>query len=484
MQQDNIVKGNEGIISGIVKVCEVIRPTYGAAGSNVVLEEEVYPFHSIRNDGKAIVDKIKLADKTENIGANIIKEAGDKADKDSGDGRKTTMLLVEAILKESKKVKGLPIEIKKNLDAEVPKILEYIDSIKKPITVKDIKSVAMVSSENEAIGSMVQKIYEKIGPNGIIEIDTSPLPEIFFEITEGVRLRGAKMFGHYSYTEPDKAVYKNPKILITKDKISTVDQLEPLLMALSASGQKELVIFCDDIDLAVASRLALTHIQGAFKTLIIKAPTLWKDWVYEDFAKITGASVIDSKEGRTFKNLSLENLGTCEKIVCTSDETRVIGIKDIKDHIENLEKLSKTNDQLLLRISWLQTKVAVLKVGANSESELSYLIKKAKDACAASYLALKDGVVAGGGVALYRASCECDSSILRNSLREPYNVLIKNSGFKDDGNSIGMNVKTGEKVDMFEAGIIDPAIVIKNAVKNAVSIAGTVLTSDGVIIKQ
>lgn len=493
---DNISFDKEKLVSGIAKTTAVIKGTYGAAGGNVIVEELGYPYYRITNDGKLSVEKIKLIDPVENIGANIIKEAGDKADRDSGDGRKTTMLLTEAIFTESRKWNALPMDISKSLKDCIPIIFKSIDAQKKEITVDDVKSVATISSENEEIGAMLQEIYQKIGKDGIVEIDHSNLPETFYEIIEGVRLRNAVPFGDYSNTESGKAVYKNPKILISKEKITDTNQIEPIFLALKSEGINELVIYCEDIDIPIASQLAYTHMTGKFKTLIIKSPTLWKDWLFEDFAKITGATPIDPKEGKTFKNVLLSDLGTCEKIIATKEETRVLGIKDISSHVKHL--LDKNNDEGRLRASWLQTKVAVLKVGANSESELSYISKKAKDACNASYLALKDGIVAGGGVTLLNISRNLPDTvggnILKMALTIPFSQIYHNStqqyfyeteheqsvfGREDN---IGYDAKCGKNVNMFEVGIVDPALVIKNAVKNAVSIASTILTATSVIL--
>lgn len=487
MDNTDLKTGKQKVIAGISKATAMIKETYGAAGGNIIIEESLYPFHTITNDGKKIVDSIHLADRYENVGANIIKEAGDKADKDSGDGRKTTMLLTEAIFKESESYTGLLMDLNRSLNDCIPILHKAINDQKKDITVDDVGAVATISSENEEIGKMVQEIYQKIGKEGIIEVDNSNLPETFYEVTEGVRLRGARYLGEYSTTEPGKAVYKNPKILISKDKITSVDQLDPLFGSLKRQNVFELVIYCDDIDMSVASRLALTHLQGGFKTLLIKAPTLWKDWLFEDFAKITGATPVDLKEGKTFKNLTLEDLGTCETIITDDEETRVIGIKDITNHLNYLEE--QGSDDARLRKAWLQTKVAILKVGANSESELSYRSKKARDACNASFLALEDGVVAGGGVALLNAADSLPDTvggnILKKVLEYPIIQICNNAEVEWSGASgvgIGYDVKNGCMVDMVEAQIIDPALVVKNAIKNAISIASTVLTSKGSII--
>lgn len=494
--KDNIENYNSSVdkmIAGIDKVSAVLRPTYGARGNNVIIESSLPPFHEITNDGKLITDSIKLADPVENIGANILKEATDKAERESGDGRKTTSILTQAILKEARKAIGFPLEIKQSLNEALDVINQSIDNQKKEITVDDIKSVATIASENDHIGQLLQEIYQSIGKDGIVEVDNSNLPETFYEITEGVRLRGAKCLGQYSYTEQGKAVYNNPKILITKDKITSINQLETTIKTISKNEANELVIYCEDIDVSVASKLAYSHLSGGLKTLIIKSPILWKDWLFEDFAKMTGATIVDSKEGKTFKSVTFTDLGTCEKIISDDKETRVIGIKGIQSHIDELIKESAANEQLKIRAAWLNTKVATLKVGANSESELSYISKKAKDACHASYLALQEGVVPGGGICLLNATKDLPDTIgggiLREALKAPVFQIMANAGVsqvnldipEDFGGTRGYDAKVGRITDMVEAGIVDPALVIKNAVKNAVSIASTIITSGGII---
>lgn len=479
MAQDNIFNTKEDlqkVITGISKATSMIRGAYGPAGSNVIVEDSLYPYYRITNDGKLIVDQIHLEDPLEQLGAKIIKEVGDKAERDSGDGRKTTMILTEAILKAAQDVDETPMNIKRSLDACVPVIIKALDEQSVPIT--DVKAVATIASESEMIGTLLQEIYKEIGKDGIVEVDNSNLAETFYEITEGVRLRGARYISEYSNTEQGKAVYLKPKILITKDKITAISQLEPIITHLVKNGVNELVIFCDDIDMSVAGMLAATHVKGIFKTLLIKAPTLWKDWVFEDFAKITGATVIDTKEGKTFKNFATTYLGTCEKIITTREETRVLGIKDITEHINALKATG--TDESKIRVSWLQTKVAVLKVGASSESELSYISKKAKDACNASYLALKEGVVPGAGLSMCRA---CNSlptntwgeNIMNIALMQPMFQVYKN---------MGLELPDDISVQQFNDSIVDPLIVVKNAIINAISIAGTILTTKGVVLKH
>jgi chaperonin GroEL len=506
--KDNIHNGPEALAklyAGIEKTVGVIRSSYGAAGGNVIVEEQLPPFHRVTNDGKMSIDYIRLADPVEHMGANIAKEVGDKADKDSGDGRKTTLILFEEIIKAAKDSNLTPNELRRQLKACEPAIIAAIDAQKRPIEIKDVKSVALVSSESEELAELFQQIYDIIGKDGIVEIDHSGLTTSYFEVTEGIRLRGAKAFGAYAYTEQGKAVYNKPAILVTKEKIATVEQIEGIVTKVMAMGKNELVIYCEDIDLSVASRLAQIHLSGGFKTLLVKSPVLWKDWLYEDLQKITGATAISPITGVTFKNFKTEYLGTCEKLVASDAEVRVIGIRDIKDHVADLEAKGQTDDQQKLRASWLNTRVAILKVGAQSESELSYLSKKAKDSTAAVYLALKDGVVAGGGLALVNARKALPSneagSILSAALIAPARQLVENADATiEDGDTPQVSLKEGDNTvlyplrdsltfdvklmkgtDAFEAGIIDPAIVVKNAIRNAISIASTTITNRGII---
>jgi chaperonin GroEL len=227
-------------------------------------------------------------------------------------------------------------------------------------------------------------------------------------------------------------------------------------------------------------------LQGGFKTLIIKAPTLWKDWLFEDFARITGATVVDPAAGTSLKQFAMSWLGTCDKLITTKDETRVIGIKDISEYVE---QLSQGSDEDKLRASWLQTKVATLKLGANSESELSYVRLKAEDARNAAYLALQDGIVPGGGVALMQAADALPDTvggrILHKALYAPITQIITNAGVDHEKVMLlygeGFDARTKEVVNMWDAGIVDPVRVVKNSVKNAISVAGTVLTTQVVI---
>jgi len=481
---DNITHGVEKLIIGCDKVADAVKVTLGAGGSNAIIEENLPPFHRVTNDGVTIAKSINLSDPVENIGANIIKEIAERAHKESGDGTTTATVIAQILLHEDKVAN--PMGFKRELDECIPLVEKEIDKQKRDITIDEVGKVATISSESEEIGNTIQQIYKEIGKNGIIELDNSNLSDTFYEIVDGVRIK-AGYFGEYSCTEQGKAVYKNPQVLISKEKVSTIDEIEPIIKKLIAEGKSELVLYCEDIDVGVASRLALTHMNGKFKTHLIKAPTLWKDWIYEDLSHLLGATPVDYSNGKTFKTLQLEDLGTCDKLISTKDETRLIGTKDISEHINSLNEKGITDDQQLLRTSWLNTKVGILKLGANSEAELSYKRLKTIDAINASKLALEDGVVCGGGLALYNIA-NTVPDYLKKALKAPLLQIIKNGGEVENideiHGSIGYNAKTNTIVDMWEANIIDPASVVKNSVISAISVAGTILTTNTVITKD
>ncbi len=474
-------EGRDKLMVGFNSVADAVKLTLGPAGSNAILQETLYPFHSVTNDGKSIGDKCHSDDPVENIGINIAKEILQKSDRDGG-ATTTSIVLAQAILEEGLKVEGVsPMDIKRSLDELIEPINKCIDEQTREITVDDIGKVASVSADSPTLGATFQEIYQIIGKDGIVELDTSTLPDTTYTITDGVRLRNAGWT--YPYMANDakgkSAVYKSPHILITKQKISTLQDLDGLFRGLSEQGIGELVIFCDDIDPMVSQAIAQTHMQGIFKTLVIKAPTLWKDWLFEDFAQITGATIVDPAQGTTFKTLKLTDLGTCSQITTTKDETVVRGIKDIRAHIKRLEDTG--TEESKLRLSWLQTKTAILKLGASSESELSYIRLKADDARNESYLALQHGVVPGGGVALLNASITIlpptvGGNILSVSMKKPWSQILENAGIEST-DFVGYDVRTGKEADMNKVGIIDSSKVIKNAIKNAISVAGTILTT-------
>ncbi len=487
----NVYKGREArdmLKRGADMVADAVKPTLGSRGSNAILQEDLYPFHIVTNDGISIAQKVQSSHPVETIGINIMKEISDRANRESGDGTTTAMTLTQAILTEGMATEQSGMEIKRSLDECLPIIYASLDAQAKQITPDDVYAVANISGEDQTLAQSLADIYKAIGKDGIVEIDASGTFDTKVTITDGVKLRNCGYMAHYMANQGSSAVYKNPYILVCKQRISTLADIDPLFQEISGKGVNELVLFVDDIDPAVANALAFTHQKAIFRTLIIKAPILWKDWLFEDLAKITGATIVEPSSGLTFKALRMSHLGTCEKLTTSKTDTVVVGIKDISEHIKMLEE--RNDEDSKLRLAWLKTKAATLFLGASSESELSYKRLKAEDARNASYLALQGGVVPGGGVALKNASEGLPDTIggkvLKIALKAPISQIIANagvSGIPEMLGSEGFDATTRTVVDMWEAKIIDPLRVVKNSIKNAVSVAGTVLTAETIVIK-
>lgn len=474
----NIIKDKEaieGMLRGISIVTDLIKPTYGGNGSNVIVESPLRPGHLIANDAQTIVQAIEFTDPAEKRGLAFIKELCDKTDKDSGDGRKTTIILAEAILKAGYEADMPKLELKRQLDALIPVIEEEIAKQTKLITVDDIEAVASIAGESKETGKLLKEIYQKIGKDGIIHLEGSGTYDTSYKFIDGVRF---DMAGYLSpvmaNNELGKAIYEKPLILVTKKKISTDEDINPLLSEMFLEGKKDLVIFTSDMDSGVASMLIDLHQKKSFNICIIKAPSLWRDFYFEDFAKCVGATVIEDATGKTFKNMQFSDLGTCDKIIVDENETTLIGTADISNHIQMLK--AKGDGDSKLRLSWLTNKTVILKLGANSETDLSYKHLKMADAIRSSELALKYGIVSGGGICLAQVSMLLPNTVAGNimmkCLQVPALQIIQNSA---DVGTIQQLI--GAPIP----GIVDASKVVSTAVRNAIGIASTILTSNAII---
>lgn len=489
---DNIQESALPLLAkGISKVASVVGSTMGPKGNNVLLEHKLSPFHLLTNDGATIIKAIELADPVEKIGLGFLKEAAERSNGNSGDGSSTTTILLNAILEEGMKTGISTLEIKESLDLCLPIIEKSIYEQTRKIGVEDIPAVARIAGEDEELATILGEIYKCIGKDGIVHLEGSGTYDTSYSLIEGVRFVDTGYLSPYMATDKNKAVYEKPKILVTKNKIGHIKDIDPILQALIAQGEKTLVIFTDDMDSNVARVLIelQKNPQRNINILIIKAPTLWKHYVFEDFAKITGATIIEDASGTSLGNkFRLDWLGTCDTLIVDKEETTVIGISDISEHIKELTEEGSTDSKR--RLSWLTTKTAILKLGAKSETELSYRMLKAEDAIFSSRLALNNGVVAGGGSCLLMVSREMPDSVggivLKSALERPFRQIMENAGIKEgevnfDGIR-GINASTGESVDMFEAGIVDAASIVLNAVKNSLGIASTLLTTSSVVL--
>jgi chaperonin GroEL len=391
------------------------------------------------------------------------------------------------------------IKIKESIDALLPFIDQEIDKQTRQITIPEVEKVAAVAGKSAEKGRILAEIYNEIGRDGIIYPQCNfTSDKTTYHITTGIKFKNTGLLSEHMVHDEEaikenrkerKAVYHNPMILVTKRKLSTISDINPLLATLEAQNKKDLVIFTDDMDSGLASILIDAHKSKAINICIIKAPVVYKNSVFEDFAKCTGATIVEDASGITFKNLPISALGTCGTIEVDTETTILVGIKDIADHIADLK--TKDDVESKMRLCWLTPKTAILEIGGLSETDLSYHRLKYDDAIGSSQSALQYGIVAGGGLALYNVAQKLPDTIggkiLKESILYPFRQLCENSSitveYRNIGDEMGYDLITGKIVNMFDAGIVDSALVIKNEVRNAVGIASTAITTPFLITK-
>lgn len=486
----------------------------GTGGHNAILEVIENPGHMNTNDGATILEAIRFADPLEEMGRKILLEAVKRANKQSGDGSSTTTVLTAAIIEEG--IKAMtpnvyggsgggqpvaphlsPMEVKRSLEDCIAVIEASLTKQTRQITPDEVGKVASISAEDEGIGALIQEIYQQIGKDGIIHWDISKTFSDHYTLGKGITMHGAGFASPYMADLDEKtgqymqvARWANPRILITKQKVTSASDFNALFQALFSKDIKEVVVFCNDYEANVVMDLIRTRAVRGFKTLLVKMPIIWGDQWYEDLAKATGATIIDPAAGVSFKDMTLEHLGTVEHITVSKDDVYLDGIKDLSDWVAELN--AEGTDDAKLRASRLNTKTARYYVGAASDSALSYRRLKVEDAIGASWQALNGGIVAGGGSALAQVASELDTigsvgaTILSYALRAPAHQIAGNVGIDADigddyKNGFGLNSRNGKFVNMFDEGIVDPANVVLNAARNAISVAASVLTAPVVV---
>lgn len=481
----------EKLMSGVNKCAEVVGKTMGTSGSNVLVECLERPGHFVSNDGVTLLGAMKFADPLEEMGRQIVYEAVNRANKASGDGSSTTTVITAAILREGMKHldEVSPMELKKSLEDCIPLIEKSLSKQKKEITVDEVAKVATISAEDEGIGNRIQEIYKQIGPKGIINWDVSKTPEDSYTIGRGITIHDASYATQYM-CDPgmSEARLDDVPVLLCPDKITSALEFESLLGSMFEAGHRQLAIFCNEIDPPVIVDLLQTQRIRGFRTVVIKMPTLWNDEWWEDLQKASGARVVSKATGKQLSKATISDLGAFQHVVVKKDETIIEGIQDISKHILALQV--DGSDEALNRAARLNTMTARYFVGAHSETALAYRRLKVEDAINAASCALENGIVVGGGVALYNAAQELDNSvggeILEEALLAPLEAIINNaSGDMDEldiGGNKGYNSKTGKVEDLVEAGVVDPYDVVLNAVKNAIGVAASVLTTESVIL--
>jgi chaperonin GroEL len=502
-------------VSGIKKASQAVGSTMGSRGSNAIIQVIEMPGHMTTNDGATILQSIQFADPLEEMGKNILVESVSRANKQSGDGSSTTTVLTAAIIeegmklmqpqgvimvpegasfedaiKEAKKQTATPIDIKRSLEECLPIVEEQIKAQSKEITVDTVAQVATISAEDEEIGNRIQDIYQQIGKDGIVYWDVSKTTEDSYSIGTGINIHDAGFLSPYMCDANDAGQntnqirLKNPHILVTKQKITSAVDFEKIGAELFAKTITDLVVFADEVEPLVVPDLIKTRMMRGFRFIIVKMPTIWKDQWFEDIALATGASLVDPSAGLPMREVKMEHLGTVGDIIITKTDTYIDGIKDLSEHVQKLT--DEVTEESTHRASRLNTKTARYFVGAPSESALSYRRLKVEDAISAAYQALHGGIVPGAGNAM---ACvvlpdTIGGRILEVALLKPMLQIMDNAGITvktEPSKGKGYDTRTRELVDLIEAGIVNPTNVEINAVRNAISVAATLLSAPTVV---
>lgn len=509
------------IAAGIKQAARTVKVTLGPRGRNVIMEKS-YGAPRITNDGVSIAKEISLKDKFENMGAEIVKEVASKTNDNAGDGTTTSVVLLEALVEEGLQhmQKGAnAMAIRSGMEKARDAAVAEIKKMAKPVSGKnDVKQIATISAESEELGAIIAEAVEKVGKNGVVSVEESQGTELSYEVVEGLEFDKGYVSA-YLVTDPQRmeAVMKDASILITDKKIGSVQEILPLLEKVAQSGKKELVIIAEDVEGDALSTFIVNKLRGTFSVLAVKAPGYGdkKKELLADIATVVGATVITDAVGITFETATLAMLGKAARVVATKDSTTIVGGKgkkgDIDARIAQLKAQAETTessyDQKSLeeRVAKLSGGVAVISVGAATETEMKYLKDKIDDAVKATKASIEEGIVAGGGTALAKvahklathsgkmsADEKAGFDIVMRALEVPLRQIALNAG-KDDASVIVGKVQAGKVnagydamkdamvEDMLAAGIVDPAKMPRMALENAVSAAAILLTTEAAI---
>jgi len=494
-------EGKNKVFQGVSKLTKAVSSTLGASGKCVMLEDSSgKPL--ITKDGVTVANSVTLLDPVENMGATLLKEAARQTVKEAGDGTTTATVLAHSILKEAFETKDYNSrEVRDGISSAVEKVVAYLESKAVDVSGDMLKQVATISSNNDSdLGSMIAKAFEDVGENGVVSMEISNDEETSVEVVDGASLdKGLKNHYFINNKETGSCELNNPLVLIVESNIPNVRKVQSILEYV-IKNKKELLII-GDADEQLVTAISMNVSKGNIKANIIDAPDFGinKKQTLQDFAVLTGATVINEDLGDDMDLIDVSHLGTCLKSITTSDETiiQVDGMSDdVKDLMKQLKKELKTTKinakkhLLEKRLSRLGGKVGVVKVGANSEVELKEKADRVEDSICATKAAIKEGILPGGGIALLNASAKIKSKnvgeeILLKAIKAPFQTIMDNAGVKmglvNSEEGLGINVITEKIVNMIDAGIVDPLLVTKSALKNAASVANTILATDCVI---
>lgn len=502
---------------GVDILANSVKITLGPKGRNVVLDRG-FGSPTITKDGVTVAKEVELEDKFANIGAEIVKEVASKTNEVAGDGTTTATVLAQNIIAEGLKnvtAGADPLSLKRGIDKATEAVVANLKNISKEVAdQEEIEQVASISANDKAIGKIIASAMEAVGKNGVITVEESQSFGIEKEVVEGMQFDKGYV-SPYMVTDAEKmqAVYVDPVILITDEKISSVQDLLPLLESLAQSGKKDLVIIAEDIEGEALATLVVNKIRGTLNTLAIKSPGFGdrKKETLHDIAALTGAKVISEEVGLKLATATIDMLGSAHKVVATKDNTTIIDGKGdqnlVKARVSQITNAIKKADSdfdkenLQERLAKLTGGVAVIKVGAATETEMKEIKDRIEDALAATKAAVEEGIVVGGGVAYLRSLNSIDTldisgdeflgaNILKRALVSPLEQIAINAG-KDgkvvvaevakNKDNYGYNAKDDKFEDLVKAGIVDPTKVVRSALQNAASAAGMFLTTEAVI---
>ncbi len=501
----NLNFGNDArdnVFKGIEKLTQAVSSTLGASGKCVMLEDHTgRPI--ITKDGVTVADSIILRDPVENMGATLLKEAARKTVQEAGDGTTTATVLAHAILLEAYKVvdKTNSRELKDGINQAVKKVVKYLKSLSVDVKGQMIDQIATISTNNEpALGKIIADAFRAVDNTGVVMMETASDGVTSVEVVDGVQYDKGITNSHFITNKATKtAELEKPLVLLLESPVDTIRQIQSVLEYVIKNNKPLLII--GDLEQGVLSALAMNKMKGNIKVNVVNAPTYGvnKQQVLQDLSLLTGATIINEDLGDDMEMIQVDHLGTCLKSV-TSHEDTVLQIEntseEINDVIKTLKKeLAKEKNsnkfiKLEKRLAMLSAKIAIVKVGANSEIELKEKTDRVEDAVCATKAAIKEGIVPGGGIALLNAANNITAksigeTVLLEAIKAPFKTILENAGVTNVETSMrkgqGYNVVTGKMVNMIKSGIIDPLLVTKSALQNAASVATTILSTDCVI---
>ena len=512
-------EAREKVLAGAKTLADAVKTTMGPKGRNVVISKS-YGGPNVTHDGVTVAEAIDLPENEDNlgekVGAELIKQAAKKMNKAAGDGTTTVTVLTYEILKEANRLIAAghnPMELRKGVEKAGAQVLSELNKIAEPVDGKNdlITEVASISAGDTEIGKLIANVISRIGKDGVVSVEAGQGLAMESEITEGFTFdRGYVSAYMATDTNRMEAVYDKPAIIITDKKISSAQEMLPLMEKLVASGKKDIVLIAEDVEGEALGILILNRLKGALNTVAVKAPSFGdrRKEVLQDIATLTGASVITSDQGMTFDNVGLEVVGSARKVIVAKDNTTIIeGAGDkttISQRIDQIKTQAgvATSDydreQLDKRAAALSGKVAVIKVGGATETEIDEKKYRVDDAVAAVKAALLEGIVPGGGVTPINLAGKitgdsAGAEIMRNALLMPFKQLATNAGLNAEallaqvqeakpGHGVDVANYQGKLIDLKKAGVVDPAMVTYQAIQNAVSIASTAMTMGALVV--